>query len=437
MATDKQNWTKSYNRANPNATAAARAAAFRSWQNKRNGTGGTTNTNTPLGLPDGWGMEKGPDIVGSWKAKPNLNSDEFDVQQGTDKKWYGRRITELTGLDPWMRQAVSKWDTDQANRSNLLSGIESQAVNASRTIADAGAARMKDLAALVNAPAQQSQALGAVAGGPQQMASGDQQAGGIAAGSAAKLAISQMADNANTVAASAPTIAANSIATLANKERSDSAVTRQKLISAFQTTVAEAKAAKSKALAQTYTDQARLLAAAIQSGAKITAEQLNQMGQNARTTQTNETALSMNNDDNTTSSQNNQNTTNSQARADRVKRRDDFVGGIKLRLDGEYTSGIDANGKATSSIKGGTEMPMAVINDAIAQKIPLGPVLAAVAGSARGKAIRKPKAAQQILAKMVAAGIPRNTAIAVIARQLGVDLRPGGGVVAGPPSPVR
>jgi hypothetical protein len=161
------------------------------------------------------------------------------------------------------------------------------------------------------------------------------------------------------------------------------------------------------------------------------------MGQNARTTQTNETALSMNNDDNATSSQNNQNTTNSKARADRIKRRDDFVGGIKLRLDGEYTSGIDANGKPTSSIKGGTEMPMAVINDAIAQKIPLGPVLAAVAGSARGKVIRKPQAAQQILAKMVAAGIPRNTAIAVIARQLGVDLRPGGGVVAGPPSPVR
>ena len=437
MATEKENWTKAYNRKNPKATAAARAAAYKTWQDKRNSAGNGTTTPTPLGLPTGWGMEKGPDIVGSWKTKPNLNSDEFEIEQGTDKKWYGRRITELTGLDPWMKQAVSKWDTDQANRSSLLSGIEAQAVNASKTIADAGAARMKDLATLVNAPAQQSQALGGVAGAPQQVASGDQQAGGIAAGSAAKLAIAQMADNANTVAASAPTIAANSIATLANRERSDSATNRQKLISAFQTTVANAKSATSKALAQTYTDQARLLAAAIQSGAKITAEQLNQMGQNARTTQTNETSLANNAADNATSVTNNTNTANARSSADRAKRRDDFVGGIKTRLDGELTTGVGADGKPTSSIKGGTEMPMSVINDALAQKIPMGPVLAAVAGSARGKAIKKPGPAQQILAKMVAAGIPRATAIAVIGRQLGIDLRPGHGVVAGPVLPGR
>ena len=161
------------------------------------------------------------------------------------------------------------------------------------------------------------------------------------------------------------------------------------------------------------------------------------MGQNARATQANETALTMNNDDNVTTTNTNLNTTNAAQNKERAKTRDTFVNGIKERLDGTFTSGVDANGKATSSTKGGTEMPMSVINDAIARKIPLGPVLAAVAGSARGKAIRKPAAAKQILAKMLAAGIPYATAIAAIQTNLQVNLRPGGGVTAGPPSPVR
>ena len=397
----------------------------------------TTPANAPLGLPDGWGMTRTPDIIGSWAAKPNLSPDQYEVGQGSDKKWYGRPVTELTGLDPWMKQAIAKSDANDAYRNNVMTGVTEQAVSASKGMAEAGAKRMTDLAAMVNAPAQQSQALGGVAGGPQQMTSPDSQAGGIAAGEAAKIAISQMAREANTSAAGAPTLARSAITSLANTERSNASMDRAKLVSAFQGSVTAAKAATSKAMAQTYTDQARLLAAAISSGAKLTAEQINQMGQNARATQANETALTMNNDDNFTTTNTNLNTTQSAQNKERAKTRDTFVNGIKERLDGTFTSGVDANGKATSSTKGGTEMPMSVINDAIARKIPLGPVLAAVAGSARGKAIRKPAAAKQILAKMLAAGIPYATAVAAIQTNLQVNLRPGGGVIAGPPSPVR
>lgn len=440
MATDKQNWTKAYNKKNPNATPAARAAAFQAWQKARNrrGSGGGQSAATPQ-LPEGWGMNKTPDILGSWANKPNLNVDEYEVEKGLDGKYYARKRTELTGLEPYQKLAVSKWDTDSANRSNLMSGVESQAINAATTIGNAGSARMSDLASIIQA-APQSQGLGGVQSGggmTQQTQSADQRASALSAGANAQLAATQMATAASQQAKNAPTLAGYAMASLANKARSDDSATRQKLISAFRSSNAEAKAAKDEAIAQTYTDQARLLAAAIQSGARITAEQLSQMGQNFRTTQTNETSLANNAADNATSTANNAATTGAQARQDAAKRRDEFVGNIAYRIDGTLTTGVNADGKPTESLKGGTDMPMSVINDAISQKIPLGPVLAKVAGTNRGKVIKKPRIAMQILQKMLAAGIPRATAIDTIRRNLGVNLAPGGGVVAGPPSPGR
>lgn len=440
MATDVQNWTKAYNKKNPKATDAARKAALAKWQRARGqSSGAATGTNPGNSLPTGWGMTRTPDILGSWAAKPNLDPTDYEIEQGQDKKYYARKRTELTGLESYQKEALKKWDSDSTNRGTLLTGAEQQAVNAASTIGNAASGRMSDLAGIIQS-APQSQGLGGVSTGSgvtQQTGSADQRAAALSAGAGAQLAATQMATSAAEQAKSVPTLAAYSMASLANKARSDDSATRQKLLSAFRASNAEAAAAKDEAIAQTYTDQARLLAAAIQSGGRITAEQLSQMGQNFRTTQTNETSLANNAADNATSTANNDATAGAQANRDAAKRRDDFVNNISYRIDGQLTTGVNADGKPTESLKGGTDMPMAVINDAISQKIPLGPVLAKVASSNRGKVIRKPRIAMQILQKMLAAGIPRATAVLTIQRNLGVNLSPGGGVVAGPPSPGR
>ena len=439
MATDKQNWTKAYNKKNPNATAAARKAAFEKWQKAR--SRGTTTKDTSPGatLPSGWGMTRGPDVLGSWANRPNLDPTEYEIEQGQDKKFYARKRTELTGLEGYQKQAIAKWDADAAARSGLMSGVETQAVNASRAIGDSGAARMADLATLIQA-SPQSQALGGVStsgGTTQQTSSPDQAASGEAAGSAARLAAVQMATSAQEQAKNAPTLAGYSMASLTNQARSNDSATRQKLLSAFRQSNTEAQSAKDTAIARTYSDQARLLAAAIQSGARLTAEQIQQMGENFRTTQSNETSLANNAADNETSVTNTTTTANNDARAKRVQTTNDFVGKIVNRIDGVLSTTVDSTGKETEKLTGGGEMPMSLINEALSRKIPLGPVLSAIAGTNRGKAIRKPRTAMQIYQKMIAAGIPRRTALLTIQRNLGVNLAPGGGVVAGPPSPRR
>jgi hypothetical protein len=438
VATDKQNWTKAYNKKNPKATAAQRATAFASWQkSKGRGSGGSGGGNTPLGLPEGWGMTKTPDMVGSWANKPNLSSDEFEVAQGTDKKWYGRRLNEFTGLEPWMRDAVKKWDTDQTNRSNIMSGVQTEAINAARGLADSSAGRLTDLAKIASQSSQQSQALGGVAGGPQQMAtSADAQAGAVAAGSAARAALTNAATSANQLAPSATTLATNAMTTLTNNARSESAATRQKLLSAFRSTVAAANAAKDTAIAKTYSDQARLLAAAIQSGARITEEQLSQMGQNFRNTQTNETSLANNAADNQTSVQNNTANNNAAANAASAKRRDTFVAAIPGMLAGKSSTTLDANGNIKSLTESVAPASWkTVVQQAVGQKIPLGPVLASLAS--QRPALRGNRAwAGWIASQMRSARMPNRTIQQTILRSLGVDVGTNGGL-AGPGSPGR
>lgn len=441
MATDKQNWTKAYNKKNPKATAAQRAAAFAAWQKAkkgRAGSGGGGGANTPMQLPEGWGMTKGPDIVGGWTNKPNLNADEFELAQGLDKKWYGRRLGELSGLEPWMKTAVQKWDSDQANRSSLMTGLQTQAVNAAQTLADAGSARLTDLAKIANQSSQQSQALGGVAGGPQQMSSPDARAGSVAADSAARAALTSAATAATQAAPNATTLASNSIGTLINRDRSESAATRQKLLTAFRESVASANAAKDKAIAQTYTDQARLLAAAIQSGARLTSEQISQMGQNFRTTQTNETSLANNAADNATSTANAGAGTAARAGAARTKKTNAFVAEIPKLVDGTTSVSVGADGKTSTTVSGGGNGWEYVMGQAIAQGIPLGPVLGALAStSTLGKVLRgNRRNATRIALWMRSKGIPNATIRQVISKHLGVDVGANAGV-AGPPSPGR
>lgn len=439
MATDKQNWTKAYNKKNPNATAAARNAAFQAWQKAKKGGSGGSSTKTQL--PEGWGMDKTPDILGSWASKPNLNVDDYEVEKGLDGKYYARKRTELTGLEPYQKQAIARFDSDTASRSNLMSGVESQAINASRAIGDAGAARMADLASIIQSAAPASQGLGGVStggGATQQTQSADQQAGANAAGANARLAATQVAAGAQQQAQAAPTLAGYAMSSLTNQARSNDSATRQKLLSAFRSSNADALAAKNKSIAQTYTDQARLLAAAIQSGSRITAEQLSQMGQNFRNTQSNETSLANNAADNATSTANTGANNAADARADKVKTTNAFIGKIASRMDGEPSTVDDGKGGTKVTIKGGGTGWQQIVNEALAQKIPIGPVLASIKSTQRGRGLNgNAKFAMWILKRMKASGIPDRTAIQAINNNLGVNLAPGGGVIAGPPSPRR
>jgi hypothetical protein len=159
------------------------------------------------------------------------------------------------------------------------------------------------------------------------------------------------------------------------------------------------------------------------------------MGQNARTTQTNETALSMNNDDNTTSSQNNTNTANANASADRRKATSTFVAGVPELIMGKQSETTDANGKTSRTITQQGISPMQVLTQGLAQGIPAGPILGAIMGQSTpainklwrpnaGKTNR-PKAIQVgnlLLSKGVSAANVRK----VVLRYMGIDLGPSG-----------
>lgn len=439
MATDVQNWTKAYNKKNPKATDAMRKAALAKWQKakKGGGAGAGTGTNPGNSLPVGWGMTRGPDVLGSWANKPNLDPTEYEIEQGQDKKYYARKRTELTGLEGYQKDAIRKWDADTANRSNLMSGVETQAVNAASTIGNAGAARMSDLATLIQS-APQSQALGGVAtgsGATQQMQSSDQQAPAQSAGANARLAAVQMATAAEQQAKAAPTLAGYSMASLTNQARSNDAATRQKLLSAFRTSNAEAQAAKDTAIAKTYSDQARLLAASIQSGARITAEQISQMGENYRNTQDNEVSLANNAADNATSGANNAANNAATAGADRTKATRAFVATIPTLLMGKQSESTDASGKTTRTVTQAGVSPMAVLQQGLAQGIPAGPILAALMGQntpalnklwkPNARKTNRPKAIEVgrlLLSKGVS---PRNVQ-RVVLRYMGIDLGPNG-----------
>jgi hypothetical protein len=197
---------------------------------------------------------------------------------------------------------------------------------------------------------------------------------------AQQLAATQAATSAQQAAEAKPGIAQYAMQSLANRQTSADSAKRQELVNAYRKLKSAEATAESEAIARNYSDQARLIAAAIQSGASITREQLSQMGQNFRNTQDNETSVYNNNVDAAVSSGNNTNTTTNSAANARRKSRDTFVTSIPNLLEGRAS--VRTN-PTTGEIESVTEQrapmnPQQVINQAIAMKIPMGSVITAM-----------------------------------------------------------
>ena len=355
MASERANWLKAYRRKNSSAKwgDSTTDKAYARWKAAKN------RKSDPSRLPEGWGTDR-TGIAGSWRDKPNLNTDEWELDQNTDGLWFGRRRTELTGLDPWMKQSVGKWDRDAAARAALTKAAGDQATSSVRAIGTAGAASMKDLAGLINTKMQ---------------GNAEASAGSGAMSAAQQLAATQAAASAQRSAETQPGIAQYAMQSLANRQASDDSAKRAELVNAYRKLKSAEATAESEAIAQSYSDQARLIAAAIQSGASITREQLSQMGQNFRNTQDNETSVLNNNVDAATSA-------SSTAAADnrqRAKNTQSFISAIPGLLEGKSSVRVGTNGEVESITE--TKAPMnaqGVINQAIAMKIPMGSVIRAM-----------------------------------------------------------
>lgn len=362
MASERANWLKAYRRKNKKAGwgDANTVKAYNRWKAAKSGG----KTDEPAGLPEGWGTDR-TGIAGSWKDKPNLNVDDWELDQNSDGLWFGRRRTELTGLDPWMKQSVGKWDRDAAARAALTKAAGDQATSAVRAVSQAGAKSASDLATLINTKMQ---------------GNAEASAGSGAMAAAQQLAATQAATSAQQAAEAKPGIAQYAMQSLANRQASSDSAKRQELVNAYRKLKSAEATAESEAIARNYSDQARLIAAAIQSGASITREQLSQMGQNFRNTQDNETSVYNNNVDAAVSSGNNTNTTTNSAANARRKSRDTFVTSIPNLLEGRAS--VRTN-PTTGEIESVTEQrapmnPQQVINQAIAMKIPMGSVITAM-----------------------------------------------------------
>lgn len=362
MASERANWLKAYRRKNKKAGGwndANTVKAYNRWKAAKSG-----GEKKPAGLPEGWGTDR-TGIAGSWKDKPNLNVDDWETAQNSDGLWFGRRRTELTGLDPWMKQSIGKWDRDAAARAALTKAAGDQATSAVRAVGQAGAKSASDLATLINTKMQ---------------GNAEASAGSGAMAAAQQLAATQAATSAQQAAEAKPGIAQYAMQSLANRQASTDSAKRQELVNAYRKLKSAEAEAQSEAIAQNYSDQARLIAAAIQSGASITREQLSQMGQNFRNTQDNETSVLNNNVDAAVSSGNNANTTTNSATNARRKSTQTFITSIPNLLEGKAS--IRTN-PTTGEVESVTEQrapmnPQQVINQAIAMKIPMGSVITAM-----------------------------------------------------------
>lgn len=373
MASERANWLKSYRRKNKKAgwNDPTTVAAYNRWKSSKSKK---NDKSAPAGLPDGWGTDR-TGVAGSWKDKPNLNVDDWETAQNTDGLWFGRRRTELTGLDPWMKQSVGKWDRDAAARAALTKTAGDQATSAVRAIGEAGAASMRDLAGLINTKMQ---------------GNAEASAGSGALAAAQQLAATQAAASAQRASEAQPGIAQYAMQSLANQQSSSDAAKRQELINAYRKLKSAEAEAQSDAIAKSYSDQARLIAAAIQSGSNITREQISQMGQNFRNTQDNETSILNNNVDANTSVGNNTRSTTTSATNTRNKSTQAFLTSIPGLLEGKSSVRINpTSGEVESVTEQRAPMnPQQVINQAIAMKIPMGSVIRAM--NARPELRRQP-----------------------------------------------
>jgi hypothetical protein len=384
------------------------------------GSGGAADKPDQQALPDGWGTDR-TGISGSWNSKPNLNSDNFEIEKNAAGKYFARPITELTGLDPWMKQAVAKYDADTAARSAQMSNAQAQGIQAASTIANANSQSLADMQKLMTS-SQQSNALGGVStgGGPATAQTTNPEAAAVAvqAGSAARLAGAQAVENAAHSAAYAPSVAASALRTAQQNNEAEASANHSKLVSAFQTAVVGAKTAKNKAIADTYNAQARILAASIAAGAKLSAAQLSAA-----------TSMSMNNADNATSIANTQTTTGARTTSNAAKAANTWLSGIAKRVDGTQSVTVGDDNKTSVTTTGGGADPMQIIREGLQRKVPMGSVLSTLLGTTGADTVKKN--ARQIALLMKQHGIPNATIRKTIQKQLGVDVGGLGGL-AGP-----
>jgi len=408
-----------------------KAANGRWYARKTGGGGGGANAPDPLATPEGWGARGGDSgITGSWDKRPNnINSDNTELAQNAAKKWFGRPITEMTGLDPWMRKSVETYDAQTRARSAAMTAAQIQGAAAVGGISNAASLSLANLGGLVGAAAP-SQALGGVStgGGPVvgQTVNNEAVAAAVQAGSAAKLAMTNAASSALTGAQYAGTVAQDALRTAQNRNESDAAGNRQKLVASYQTAVMGAKTAQSQAVADTYNAQARILAATISAGGQLSQAQLRSMTDLATNQATNEANIYRDSVSDTVTAGAAVRT----AGAARAKTNAKFVDGILKRVTGTPSVSIDPDGKERVTVSGIIEDPMQIINEALQKKIPLGQVLNILAGTTHGSALKAK--ASQIAQAMYRAGIPAKTIQGTIQNNLGMYVNVSGGAL-GPP----
>ena len=75
---------------------------------------------------------------GTWLKPPRLNPDQWEVAQNPDdKRYYARRVTELTGLDPGARQQVLAYDRQTEAQAQRIADVYN--TSADRSVADSAA----------------------------------------------------------------------------------------------------------------------------------------------------------------------------------------------------------------------------------------------------------------------------------------------------------
>lgn len=375
--------------------------------------------------PQGWGADG---VVGGWQKAPNLDANLWEIGTNVAGRYFARPITELTGLTAPQRQAIAAYDKRAAAQMAQYDAIGNQAYNDTKARADNLTQQLRDIAALSGNQQTSQAAPGIQAGGGQTQtmvnAAGVQQQ--TAHSEAAQAVAKQAATFAAQRALNAPQNARDTVNNAATQYRMKSDASRGQMVTSLQNAVLSAKAAKDKATADLYNNQARVIAAAIAAGAKLSAEEMAQLGANARAQLQSDTTVATNNADNATT------TTTAGATADakvREQRRKDtlaFVGTIPGLLRGESTD-VTGPGGTQQTVKKQPLMPLEVLNLALAKRIPIGPVLQAIVTSnvttTAGWRNNRAKA-RQVRDVLLRNGLPWRTIRQVVATHMNIDLGP-------------
>lgn len=375
--------------------------------------------------PQGWGADG---VVGGWQKAPNLDANLWEIGTNVAGRYFARPITELTGLTAPQRQAIAAYDKRAAAQMAQYDAIGNQAYNDTKARADNLTQQLRDIAALSGNQQTSQAAPGIQAGGGQTQtmvnAAGVQQQ--TAHSEAAQAVAKQAATFAAQRALNAPQNARDTVSNAATQYRMKSDASRGQMVTSLQNAVLSAKAAKDKATADLYNNQARVIAAAIAAGAKLSSEEMAQLGANARAQLQSDTTIAANNADNATT------TTTAGATADakvREQRRKDtlaFVGTIPGLLRGESTD-VTGPGGTQQTVKKQPLMPLEVLNLALAKRIPIGPVLQAIVTSnvttTAGWRNNRAKA-RQVRDVLMRNGLPWRTIRQVVATHMNIDLGP-------------